>query len=120
MNLECFALLALLPLVSIACAAAPLDAAKRPGGKADKPGQVTLRNPRLAIDVMIPGHPEAAYIGTRFEWGATIVQATLDGKHTFMNAEKPGRRDGGFGPCEEMIGAIGFDGKGGEPFLKIG
>ena len=118
MNVEFFAALALVSAVGLACAAASQET--QPAKDDKKPGQFILKNSRLKVEVMRPGHPEAAYIGTRFEWGATIVQATLGGKHTFLYAEKPGRRDGGYGPCEEMLGAIGFDGAGGKPFLKIG
>jgi len=119
MNVEHLAVLALL-FLPVACAAAPVDAGKKPEEEVRKAGRFILKNPRLLVEVMKPGDPEAAYVGTRFEWGAMILQVTLDGKNRFMAAEKPGRRDGGIGPSEEMNGAIGYQAEGGRGFLKIG
>ncbi|MDK1031147.1 MAG: hypothetical protein QGD94_04010, partial [Planctomycetia bacterium] len=97
------------------CIAHPEDMPKedmpnKAEGETVKAGQFVLKNPRLAVDVMKPGDPKAAYAGSRFEWGATILQVTLDGKHTFCSAENPGSKFHGYGLSEEMGigGAVGF------------
>ena len=83
----------------------------------------TISSRRLAVEVMQPAHPLAAYRGPRFESGGLVLQVKLDGRHTFLGKEPRGKRLGGIGLCEEMgiDAAIGYDeAKPGEPFLKLG
>ena len=116
----CFALL-LTPVILASMASGEVGD-KGKTEKAKTEGQMTLKNPRLAVDIMKPGDPKAAYAGSRFEWGATILQVTLDGKHKFCSAENPGSKFHGYGLSEEMGigGPVGFKQDGGKQFLKIG
>ncbi|MDP6380502.1 MAG: hypothetical protein QF662_04070 [Phycisphaerae bacterium] len=117
----CLVLIAVLAMQAV-CIAHPEDMPKKAEGEAVKAGQFVLKNPRLTVEVMKPGDEKAAYAGSRFEWGATVLQVTLDGKHTFCSAENPGSRFHGYGLAEEMGigGPVGFKQENNKQFLKIG
>jgi hypothetical protein len=72
--------------------------------------RVTLRSPRLAVEVLLPG---TAYRGSRFDWTGIVAQVTLDGRHTFCTVESttPGVGTGGIGLCGEfgIQTPVGFD-----------
>lgn len=74
---------------------------------------------RLAVEIAEPG---TVYRGSRFDWTGTVVQVTLDGRHTFCGAEPPGGT-GGVGLHNEfgLFAAIGYDEAApGEQFPKLG
>ncbi len=78
-----------------------------------------IRSDRLAVEVSEPG---MVYRGSRFDWTGTVVQVTLDGRHTFCGAEPPGGT-GGVGLHNEfgLFAAIGYDEAApGERFPKLG
>ena len=47
---------------------------------------IILQNDRLKVEIMQPGEE---YRGGRYDWTGMTRQVTLDGKHTFLQAESP-------------------------------
>jgi len=86
-------------------------------------GVFALRSPRLAATLMVPDEPASPYDGVRFESGGTVIQVTLDGRHTFLGSEGLTNRRGGIGLMGELgiLGAVYYeDARPGERFLAPG